>query len=339
MEKRDLALSLLVLIVTVSGCVDGNTSNTEKDDKGSITVHRLDVSPREIYQGSSVRVSLKLVNTGEQSAVLNVTKPSSKSIRGERVLKDYCPDIFSLTASNFNTQPQELETQGSTTLYPDQEAELQWELTQDGSVPLYGYSCDLKFEIPFSYKVSSYRQVQVKADREVEGSTLKSESSSGPLLLAIETIGGTGSEGRSTFIAGEDESMRILLQLQNTENPDYNKGVVDIKEDTLKIEADGPISFTQTFSSQCPDSGMYAHKCLTITGGGSGGDDGPCDIDKKNPIRMFEGQSRVITCDVPIPDESELKGPSMVSEISASVEYDYLKDGGTRSVEVKYDGN
>lgn len=309
MEKRDLALSLLVLVVFVSGCVDGGDTGTEQESTGSITIHSLDVHPQEIYEGDSVQVSLDLANTGNLPAEINAGDD------GKNILKDHCRDIFSIPNDGFQSKPDSLANSGSDMLHPSEEAALSWTLQQDGDVPeLYDQKCNLKFQIPFSYSVSAYKQIQIKSDRSIEGTQdLQSESSSGPLLFAIETVGGTGSEGRDTFIADDggdgDETVRILLQLQNTEQTDYNKGVVDINESSWDVSINGP-----------------------------GSTDPNCEFDpSEDKLMMYEGQSRVISCEVPVQDIGE--SPSVLWEIRASIEYRYLKDAGSRTVTVKYDGS
>jgi hypothetical protein len=51
---------------------------------------------------------------------------------------------------------------------------------------------------------------------------------------------------------------------------------------------------------------------------------------------MFEGQSRLITCDIPLPDS--LVEPSEVGQITASVKYTYLKQAGETNIEVQNRG-
>lgn len=317
MEKRDLALSLLVLVILTSGCVDGDSSSTEQESTDSISVHSLDVNPQEIYEGSSVRVSLDLANTGQLEADVSAGE------NGGSIMRDHCRDMFDI--SEFSSQPETLaDNPGEPqTLYPDQEAKLRWTLDHVGNAnQLIDQDCILKFEVPFDYSVSAYRQIQIKQDQAVEGTeTLQSESSSGPLLFAVETVGGTGDEGRQTFIEEEDDSLRILLRLQNTQKTDYNKGVIEIYEETLEVGADSPLDFSENYSEMTDES-----------------EETHCEINDDNPIRIHEGSSRDIICDFDL-SNVDVSRPSMVSEITASVDYRYLKDAGERTVTVKPDGS
>lgn len=253
------------------------------------------------------------------------------------------------------------------------------------------------FQVPFNYSVNSFRQIQVKRSRNVEGSQLQSKSTSGPLLFAIETIGGTGEEGKSTYIAGEDQNMRVLLQLQNRGQEGYDKGVVDIRERSLTIESDGPgdLDFTEKFTYRqdrdCEqvggggsgdlDGGTGASQLSPsasrgsvfdrvtglatstlkrvqgVAGGGSASgsynyvvcsdegvyvweaDDGQepeCEVDNNGALEIYEGQSRVIVCDLDVPES--ILNPSELVEISASVNYTYKKQIGSRTVQVKTRG-
>lgn len=311
MEKRVLALSLLAIVVVTSGCIDGGSEKTESEGDAAITVHQYSVSPNEIYQGSTVRVSLQFANTGNIDATLWAGE------NGEQVFKNYCPDIFTLEGdrSSFQSTPEDIQSDKSYVLRSGEEAELQWVLEQNSEVPLIGDDCDLDAEIPFNYSVSSYRQVQIKRSREVEGTTsLRSESSKGPLKLAIRAQGGTGDEGGSTFITDEDETAQILFQLQNKEEENYAKGLIDVYEGSFEIDGEEPVNINL--------------------------DSADCDFDpEEDRIRMFEGQSRLISCQIDL-DNADLDGqPSKISEITASVDYTYLKQAGEQNVKVNYRGN
>ncbi len=348
MESKKLVLSLLFLVVIASGCSsNGGGSETTSEGDGSITVHRLEVQPTEIYEGKTVGVSMDIINSGQLPAKFNPGK------KGERVLKDHCRDIFENTADGYQESTPAEDKGGYYLLKPKQEIKLRWQLEQQGRVPLYGHECDLDFQVPFNYTVRAYKQVQIKEDRSVEASSLNSESSAGPLFLAIETIGSTAEEGQSTFIAsepGEDKNMQILLQLQNAEAEDYGKGVVDIAESTMNIQASPPLTLDEGFKYYpSPGAACGGNPWCFLAYGHSGGyewenfagvGDPKCDLDNDDPIRIFEGKSRVITCDLEVPERSALGGsPSMISEISAGVNYTYIKDAGTRNVQVKYSEN
>ncbi len=318
MENQKLVLSLLFLVVIASGCSDGGGGETTSEGKGAINVHRLNVQPTQIYQGKTVGVSMDIVNGGNLPAKFD---PGDK---GERVMKDYCPDIFENSLGGYHESTPATDMGGYYLIEPKQQIKLRWQLNQKGNVPLYDLKCDLKFEVPFNYTVRAYKQIQIKKERGVEASQLNSESSAGPLFLAIETIGSTAKEGQSTFIAeesGEDKEFQILIQLQNQEAEDYGKGVVDIDEGSLFVQLEGPVS-SMDFREEYGSFGSH------------------CGLDNDAKLRIFEGKSRVITCTVDLPKKTSLSSsPSVVSEISAGVNYTYIKDAGSRTVTVKYSGN
>ncbi len=337
MENRKLVLSLLILVVTASGCFGNGGEETSSEGKGSITVQNLNVQPNQIYGGSEVNVGMDLVNTGKLPARLTLGSD------GGTIFKNYCPDIFEM--KDFRAISALGNDKQNYVLEPKQSVKLRWELQQEGRVPLYGKKCDMRFEVPFNYTVSAYKQVQVKRNRDVEASDLVSESSAGPLLLAIETIGSTAEEGQSTFVSGDDENVTVLLQLQNGEREEYNKGVVDIAEKSLTISADSPLELDEGFvkdvNNQCSGNvmspGCITHDVIWKPLPGAGYSDKRCDLDKDEKLRIFEGKSRVISCEIPVPDS--MSKPSVISEIEASVNYTYVKDVGTRSVEVEYSGD
>jgi hypothetical protein len=347
MVNRNLVLSLLVGVVLASGCTNitgGNTDGpTQTEGSDAITIHDVSIEPRQIYEGASVRVILDIANTGRVTARIDAAED------GENVLKNYCSDIFSIADSGYQVTPAENSVGDNTyQLQTGQELKFQWVLDQEGNVPLIGYSCNLKLEVPFDYKVSAFRQFQTKQDRTIEGSTsLESRSSAGPLKLNIEVIGGTGEEGESTFVAGEDQTARVLLQLQNLRREDYAKGLVDVKEETLQInspmlgideefEAQTTTDCDLTGSSDARRTVSCVSTSDTVYQWVSNNGDTKCSLDKNTQLRMAEGQSRIITCDVEVPDSVEQ--PAVVSNIEASVNYTYIKDAGKQTVRVETRG-
>lgn len=362
MERQRLILILLFLTVLASGCIGGGTNGQESSR--SITVHQLSVSQNQIYEGTSVSVSLDLVNTG------NVPANVSLGEDGKRIMKDYCTDIFEISENSFSVTTSGERDGQRVGLEPDDELRLRWTLDQKGDVPLYGQKCDLKFQVPFNYSVSAYRQLQIKQNREVENTELAWESSSGPLLFALETLGST-TNNPSVFVAGEDgenaeeKSITLLMQLRNTGHEDYSKGVIDVKEESLKVRATEPLTLFEGFTKkrvtdaakercneEYEDSRFGLLKSLNCIGKEVSGKEGlrwasfgsypddnvKCDV-SDNSIRMFEGESRVLKCDIPVPSKQDIDSPSTISEILAKVEYTYLKDIGSRTVEVQRRGN
>lgn len=320
MDNDLIVLSLVALTVLASGCTD-NGGEEGQESPESIEIHSLEVEHDEVFEGNPVSARLELANSGNIPGSIDVGED------GSNVFKDYCPDVFQVSEDGFQVSPQTNNVGGTKyKLPPGAGLTLQWNLRQKGDVPLYGKRCSMEFEVPFNYSVSAYRQIQVKKDRTVEGSDLNWESSSGPLLMAIEPIGGSGEEGQGTFIqdtenADEnkyiDSSMDIQIQLRNTGQEGFNKGVIDINQESFEVsfELNGH-EFTETMDS--PDN---------------------CEFDEDRPIRMFEGQSRVITCRVDLIKVDELQNQlSAVGNIETKLNYTYLKDAGTRKVEVKYSG-
>lgn len=311
MESRTIALSLL-FVVLVSGCIHGGNDG---DSGRAITVTQLNVQPQEIYEGTSVTVSMDVRNTGKLPAVISLGN------RGTNVLKNHCPDIFTIPGDGYTVTTSGDRQGDRVRLKPDRELRMRWELRQEGDVPLYGFRCDLEFELPFNYSVNAYRQVQIKRNRDVSGSpNLQFESSRGPLMFALETL--PGSTGRpDTFVSDRDESITLLLQLQNLQEEEYNKGVIDINEQSLEVTASDPLQLSEGYTS----SGW------TVKGGYS---NARCDV-SDNELRIFEGKSQVLKCSVPVPDVGQ---PSQISEFFAEVNYTYLRDVASRRVEVMSSG-
>ncbi|PSH01286.1 MAG: hypothetical protein BRC27_02585 [Nanohaloarchaea archaeon SW_10_44_10] len=308
MQSNTTVLTLLFLTVLASGCIHSN-EGTVTEGPESVDIQSIQVTPSEIYEGQNVRSSLTAYNAGNIEADVILGK------NGEKMLTDYCPDIFENKEERFSAATSRVaETrkgeEASYNLKPGDKISVRWFLQQQGNVPLIGKRCQMSFSVPFNYSVEAYRQVQIKQDRSVEGSpNLQSESSSGPLTLTMETL--PGSTGRpDTYIAEEtgDERIQLLVQLIN-EKPqeEYRKGVVEIDRESFSIRATDPLDVDRS-DCEFPDA----------------------------DFRMYQGKSVVIQCDIQVPQNFE--EPSVLSDITAGIDYKYIKDGGTRTVEVKTRG-
>jgi hypothetical protein len=293
MQNRNLALSLLFLAVVVSGCAD----NSGKVSGEAISVSGPTVQPSEIFEGASVQTSISVKNNGEIPGQILVGD------NGEKVMTNYCPDFFSV--ENFQAySSRNSETAKDYTLEPGERVQMNWELNQEGvDVPLNGYPCDLKFQVPFNYSVQAYQQLQIK-ERDSEAKVdLSSKTSQGPLSIAIETIGSSSRAGSPIFLA--EDNPKALIQLVN-EQPENSifKGLIKVRD--LQLES----------------SGVKLQECSNF----------------EQPIRINRNQmSKVIRCDI---TDTDLGGtPSKRAEISASADYTYIKNVGSKRVKVKYGGN
>lgn len=306
MHQRRVILSLLAAVIIVSGCTGGG-GNQEADDQGNtaISVQNLQVEPAEIFAGSNTRIRMSFENVGELPARIQLGE------NGENVLTNHCPDIFdvkSFTASSsnvsntFEDRPYILDN--------GYQMRLTWNLEQSSdNVPLNGYRCNLRFKVPFNYSVDAFQQIQIKRNSEVEGSDeLFSKSSAGPMKLEIESIGSSSPEGAPTFL--ENDSPEVLVQLENKEPEEgAYSGTMELGMPT--IEASGVEFGNDTHEMECPRVG-----------------------DVEATLQLYQSQSKIFRC----PITWELNAPSKRAEISASADYAFIKDAGTREVQVRYRG-
>jgi hypothetical protein len=321
MERDTTVLTLLIMTVVASGCLHSSGErDTVTEGPESVTVESLDINPAEIYEGQNVRVSLTAYNSGNLPAEVLVGE------NGTQILTDYCPDIFNNNHERFSastsTTTETRQDEGSKyDLDSGEKIDVRWLLEQEGNVPLIGKRCGLSFSVPFNYSVEAYRQVQIKQDRNVEGSPqLNSESSSGPLVMVLETLpGATGQQG--TYIAQEDgdKNIQLLIQMIN-EKPEeeYQKGLVDVNEDSFYIQASDPLELDEKVVD-----GKWAAE---------GYSNPKCEMPDAD-FRMYEGRSLTIQCNIEVPDNFD--EPSVLSEITAGVDYTYVKDVGERTVRVE----
>lgn len=360
MESRKAALSLLAAVILASAC--SHTSGGGDEASTAITVESFSVYPRDnmIYEGTSARVSVDVSNTGNLPAHLYLGPD------GENVLRDYCPGIFEIREFSVVTSG---ERRGQAVdLEPGQSVRLRWQLAHTGDVPLYGERCpNVEASMAFNYSVQAYRQLQIKRAREVEGSPqLRWESSAGPMRFAIEAVGGA-QQRASSFLAteeGVDRSINILLQLQNLAGEDRGAGVVNVMERSLAVRSTSPLQLDEGFSrfeqddvdtgtsspGMEPGEGFSQGGGEFVTGAATAvsGDPGlkwkvhsesygnpRCDLQTGEDIRMFDGESRVISCSVPLPSRDELSSPSVISTVFAKVNYTYMKEIGSTTIEVR----
>lgn len=305
------------LIVLVSGCIDtGGGSETITEGPESVVIEELRVQPQQIYSGQPVRASITAVNAGNTDAEVDVGE------NGGQILGDYCTDLFKLdsfTASSSRSP----DVQESYMLESGEKVNARWTLQQQGNVPIYGKRCNLEFSVPFNYTVESYRQIQIKRDRAVEGSSkLSSESTTGPLSLRIDTLpGSTGQTNTYVLSENGDDTVNVMIELINTEpQEEFNKGLVNVDKSSFYVEATEPLQVDEEYSD-----GEWSAE-------GYPDSEARCDMPERE-IRMLEGRSVTITCEIPL--DSEIDTPSVISEISAGVNYRYVKNAGQVEVRVE----
>ena len=301
-HSQKTVLSLLFLTVVVSGCLNGGM---DTDGPEAIEIQELSVNPTTVYEGSSTRAVLEASNIGNIPGEIEV-----ETVNGSNILTDYCQDMLSIEDFSYTAPPQ-AGTGGEYELDSGDGMRFVWDLEQEGTVPLYDLSCDLNFRLPFNYSVQATSQIQVKEDLSVEGAdSLEAQSSSGPMLAAIETIPGAA-EQASTYSMEDDDTITVNMQLQNQETEDgYGTGVVNVDSEALTIDASDELRNGEDIEELCeiPEEGLTMH----------------------------EGGSELITCDFEVPED--INGPAQIFDIEVGVDYTYVRNAGTRSVEVTQRG-
>ncbi|MFB6192803.1 MAG: hypothetical protein ABEK00_00975 [Candidatus Nanohaloarchaea archaeon] len=258
MNSRKIGISILFLVVIASGCMD-NTSTDSQSGK-AIQVKGPEVSPSSgrIFEGSTVRVSMGVKNTGEMNGTLTVGD------RGSQILTNYCPDMFKII--RYDAQSSKTSAEHKTYfLKPGWEASFEWELKHIGDVGILKDKCTLNFQAPFNYSVEAYKQLQIKKNAEAGGDpSLSSKSSKGPLAIQIETIGSSSDQGAPVFIEGDSIELFVRFSKKTRKESPY-RGLLDISN--IDLSATG-ISINRS-SCKIPDQ-----------------------------IIMSEGDSQIIRCDL-----------------------------------------
>jgi len=281
---------LLILAILASGCADSSGGE-------GISVQSLGVEPSQIYAGSSTSVSMEVRNSGLLEANL-ITGDN-----GNNVLTNHCTDIFDITEYRASSS-RVASTEDNYTLDQGEVARFYWRLKQQDTseVPLNGFRCDLKFELPFNYSVNAYKQLQFKQNREVEGSTqLQSKVSEGPLRVVMETIGST-SKQPNTILAQDDASIYITVENSDSQESPY-QGLIEIND--IRISSTDSIEL----QDECGD---------------------------KDSVTLSTGSQEVYKCKI---SSSDMNSPSVRGEVNVEVDYTFVKDIGSRNVKVQYRAN
>lgn len=284
-------IGLLLLALIASGCIDGSSGQ-------GISVSELSVEPQSIRSGESVSVDIEAVNAGLLEGQINVGDTET----GDRILTNHCPDYFSVEEFRASSSRGE-NSSGIYTIGEGEQARFFWRLNQDkpDEIPLQGYTCNMKFEIPFDYSVTAYKQLQVKQERDSEGAEeLASDISPGPLTIDMEIIGSTASQ-ENTILERDDPSLYLTAYNQDNEESPY-QGLIEIEN--IEINGGGAISV----GNECGD---------------------------RESVTLVSGNQEIYRCDI---NYETLNQPSVTGEITADIDYTFVKDVGEKEVEVQYGG-
>lgn len=287
-------LALILLLLLV---VLASGCMDSSSDSAGIAVERLDMEPDSITEGNSFSIILDVRNSGLLEGKVDVGDSE-----GKEVLTNYCPDYFDI--SSFNARTDRGSDESSEHVYSLEDGEkmqMNWELDQKGAeIPSFGYDCNLRFEVPFNYSVRGFKQLQVLEDRNVETNTELSEDvSTGPMAFDMELIG-TSSTKKNTFINGENVSIYLTAYNQREEDEGEFTGLIEMQD--LQIETNGAVSLAD-------------RSCL-----------------EKDNVVLSAGEQDIYRC--PLEVNEEYQNPSSRGEIVTYVNYTYVRDLPSRTVEV-----
>jgi hypothetical protein len=286
MDERRVIV-LLLLAVVASGCSHGSQGE-------GIAVRELSVQPSNIRAGQTVSVSLEAVNAGLLQGNVSVGEED-----GRKVLTNYCPDYFTIqdfSASSSRTS----DSQEEYRLGEDERIRMYWRLKQqpEDQVPLQGYDCPLKFELPFDYTVRAYKQLQVKQSREASGSPdLSTDISPGPLSIDMELIGTTAQQS-NTILKQDDPSLYLTAYNTDSEESAY-QGLIEIND--IRIQGGGAIDVND-------------------------------ECGQRESVTLASGGQEIYRCDIQVDDFSS---PSVRGEITVDIDYTFVKSLGERRLSVE----
>lgn len=285
-------IGVMMFAVLASGCIDSGPSQQ------GIALTELSVEPNSIRAGESVSVSLEAVNAGLLEGTVDVGEAN-----GDRVLTNHCQDYFSVEEFRASSSRTDANDASEYTLGEDERIRMFWRLNQDrpDEVPLQGYNCPLRFELPFDYSVRAYKQLQVKESREVDGSTnLATDISPGPLAIDMQIIGSTADQ-QNTIIEGNDASLYLTAYNQDKQDSVY-QGLIEIKD-------------------------------IEIEGGGAIGLNDECG--ERESVTLVSGNQEIYRCNI---EYGDISAQSVRGEITVNIDYTFVKSIGERQVRVQYGG-
>jgi len=278
----------MIFATVASGCINGSGGGQ------GLSISTPSVNPTEIEEGNTVNTDLTITNEGSLEGDVSVGND------GTDVLVNYCPDMFSIDEFDAASD-RESEEQDSYKLGEGESLRLNWVLQQkeERPIPRNGFECDLSFEVPFDYSVTSFKQFQVKESREVEGnSELTTQISEGPMSVEFELIGSTADQS-NTIIKGDNADLRIRISNPNRE--DSYQGLLDVRN--LEITGSGDINISE-------DCGSVA--------------------------QLETGEAKVYRCNLSYTD---FETGTIRGAIEADADYTFVRNKGTRTVKVNRRGN
>lgn len=290
---------LLFIALMASGCT------TEEAGKRGIVVNDLSVEPSNIKAGSGTSVNLEVENAGLLEGSVNIGEEN-----GSRIMTNYCSDVFDIR--EFRASSSRLAENNETyVLGPDERLEMFWNLNQSdaGDIPLPGYDCNMRFQIPFDYSVSSFKQVQLKQSADVsKDAELNDGSTSGPLGIDMELVG--GSQESNTIVKDRSSATSLYVTAYNRGDNEDNeyRGLINMGDIDVGLRGFGP----------------EENRYIELEPG----------CGEKSTVRLASGNKEIYQCE--ITNVTDFDENSVRGEIYANVNYTYVRDIGSRQVQVEY---
>lgn len=306
-----LVIILFVGLAGASGCIEPGNGQTSP-----IQINEMSVTPSSIDEGSETQVLVEIENRGEHEIEMDYGN------NGRRILADYCRSDFDIVEGSFDvsTNDELNEDEDQLILGPDRLAAFEWELSHEGDVRgELGGDCEIRFEVPFRYTVSTFREVEILEDPDIQPSeTHPRSTSTGPLTFGIQA---GDAEHEPVYVGGDDIiPARLQLQKQTTAG---RGGLVDVDPESLRIYATDPLELNETLS-------VEGRRLETVVDGDY--ENPRCDFGTEADFHFHEGTTRVYNCQVPT---EEIDRPAVSSDIVAEMEYEYTEQIGTRYLEVR----
>lgn len=198
---------------------DGNTTESslqpppDQGQQGYIALQTLSLTPNKVVEGETANLKAVLTNQGQKEATIYLGN------EGRSLLKNYCPDVFTLESYQATLKSQTRGVKDVTSkqidLRPEERLEAVWSF-RAGQLPK-PYSCQVELQRSYEYETSEQRQVQIKQSEDIKTAQVSKDSNKeGLVQIELET-------DRNSYLP--QETIYLTVTLKNE-----GDGTADIRE-------------------------------------------------------------------------------------------------------------
>lgn len=320
--RRFLFVLLIALVVSASACtgIGSGKSTTKIESKDLVKINKLDIFPGTTVKPEDiVQIRMEVENIGQVPVDIDV----GDLTKGEKVLYDYCPYVFTKTTTpmdifgSYDTK----ETMSNVPsekirVQPGRNVIFQWEFQARKAESLFNLNteCTLGTKVTYHAQAKTTTYIYFSSPSEISQKVYTGEdlnqkgdniASHGPVAVNVETPPQpiTGSTGTSP------RTWHVFLNVKNV-----GSGIASVEEMNFTI----PNDVTLRDAGACKLANETGLATLSINGSGK----------DKDLLKVGLGSTSKVPCTLPAPPVDILQ--SYRFESSAIYKYDVFK--GTKLI-------